>query len=89
MSSRFLPRVRVLRTATPHDSKISYEAVASVAFVSVLFYSSIPTFCSFFLMFFVLVRKKNAKSRFFTSRGVYVNLRYIAILYTYWIGNQL
>ena len=34
-------------------------------------------------------RKKNAKSRFFfTSRGAYVNLRYIAILYTYSIGNQ-
>ena len=27
--------------------------------VSVLFYSSIPTFCSFFLMFFVLVLLKN------------------------------
>ena len=26
---------------------------------------------------------------FFTSRGAYVNLRYIAILYTYSIGNQL
>ena len=25
---------------------------------------------------------------FFTSRGVYVNLRYIAMLYTYSIGNQ-
>ena len=50
--------------------------------VSVLFYSSIPTFCSFFF------RKKNAKSRFFTSRGAYVNLRYIVILYTYSIGNQ-
>ena len=33
-------------------------------------------------------RKKNAKSRFFTSRGAYVNLRYIAMLYTYSIGNQ-
>ena len=35
------------------------------------------------------IRKKNAKSGFFfTSRGAYVNLRYIAILYTYSIGNQ-
>ena len=33
-------------------------------------------------------RKKNAKSRFFTSRGAYVNVRYIAMLYTYSIGNQ-
>ena len=33
-------------------------------------------------------KKKNAKSRFFTSRGAYVNLRYIAMLYTYYIGNQ-
>ena len=34
-------------------------------------------------------RKKNAKSRFFfTSRGAYVNLHYIAILYTHSIGNQ-
>ena len=33
-------------------------------------------------------RKKNAKSRFFTSRGAYVNLLYIAMLYTYSIGNQ-
>ena len=34
-------------------------------------------------------KKKNAKSRFFTSRGAYVNLRYIAMCYTYSIGNQL
>ena len=33
-------------------------------------------------------RKKNAKSRFFTSRGAYINLRYIAMLYTHSIGNQ-
>ena len=33
-------------------------------------------------------KKKNVKSRFFTSRGAYVNLRYIAMLYTYSIGNQ-
>ena len=33
-------------------------------------------------------RKKNAKSRLFTSRGVYVNLRDIAMLYTHSIGNQ-
>ena len=30
---------------------------------------------------------KNAKWRFFTSRGAYVNLRYIAMLYTYSIEN--
>ena len=34
-------------------------------------------------------RRKNAKSRFcFTSRGAYVNLRYIAMLYTHLIANQ-
>ena len=33
-------------------------------------------------------KKKNAKSQFFTWRGAYVNLSYIAILYTYSIGNQ-
>ena len=33
-------------------------------------------------------KKKNAKSLFFTSRGAYVNLRYIAMLYTHSIGNQ-
>ena len=34
------------------------------------------------------IRKKNVKSRFFTSRGAYANLSYIAMLYTYSIGNQ-
>ena len=38
---------------------------------SVLFYSSIPTFCSFL----------ERRMRFFTSCGAYVNLRYIAMLY--------
>ena len=35
-------------------------------------------------------KKKNAKSRFFffTSCGAYVNMRYIAMLYTHSIGNQ-
>ena len=36
-------------------------------------------------------RKKNnnnAKSRFFTLCGAYVNLHYIAMLYTHSIGNQ-
>ena len=33
-------------------------------------------------------KKKNAKSRFFTSRGAYVKLRYITMLYTHSIGNQ-
>ena len=33
-------------------------------------------------------KKKNAKSRFFTSLGEYVNLCYIAMLYTHSIGNQ-
>ena len=28
-------------------------------------------------------KKKNAKSRFFNSRGAYVNLRYIAMLYIF------
>ena len=31
--------------------------------------------------------KKNAKSRFFTSRGAYVNCAVIAMLYTRSIGN--
>ena len=33
-------------------------------------------------------KKKNTKWRFFTSRGVYVNLRYIAMLCTHSIGNK-
>ena len=33
-------------------------------------------------------RKKNAKSRFLTSRGAYVNCAIIAMLYTHSIGNQ-
>ena len=33
-------------------------------------------------------KEKNAKSRFFTSRGAYIKLRYIAMLYAYSIGNQ-
>ena len=33
-------------------------------------------------------RKKNDKLRFFTSRGGYVKLRYIAMLYTHSIENQ-
>ena len=33
-------------------------------------------------------KKKNAKSRFFTSWGSYVNCAIIAMLYTHSIGNQ-
>ena len=33
-------------------------------------------------------KKKNVKSRYFTSRGAYVKLRYMAMLYTHSIGNQ-
>ena len=33
-------------------------------------------------------RKKNAKLQFFISRGAYVNLRYIAMLYIHSIANQ-
>ena len=33
-------------------------------------------------------KKKNNKSRFFSSRGAYVKLRYIALLYTHSIGKQ-
>ena len=33
-------------------------------------------------------KKKNAKSLFFTLRGAYVQLRYIAMLCTHSIGNQ-
>ena len=54
--------------------------------VSVLFCSSIPTFCSFFNV--LLERRRMPKRDFFTSCGAYVNLRYIAMLYTYSIGNQ-
>ena len=58
--------------------------------VSVLFYSSIPTFCSFFYVFrsFRSRKKKNAKSRFFTLHGAYVFCAIIAMLYTHLIGNQ-
>ena len=33
-------------------------------------------------------RRKNAKSRFLTSHGAYVNYAIIAMLYTHSIGNQ-
>ena len=33
-------------------------------------------------------KKENANQKFFTSRGAYVNMRYIAMLYTHSIGNQ-
>ena len=33
-------------------------------------------------------KKKNVKSRFFTSRGANVNCAIIAMLYTHSIGNQ-
>ena len=33
-------------------------------------------------------KKKNDKSRFFTSLGAFVNMRYILMLYTHSIGNQ-
>ena len=33
-------------------------------------------------------RKKNAKSRFFTSRGAYINCTIIVMLYTHSIRNQ-
>ena len=33
-------------------------------------------------------KKTNAKSRFFYLRDAYIKLRYIAMLYTHWIGNQ-
>ena len=33
-------------------------------------------------------KNKNAKSRFFTSRGAYIELHYIVMLYTHSIGNQ-
>ena len=32
--------------------------------------------------------KKNAKSRYFTSRSAYVNCALIAMLYTHFIANQ-
>ena len=33
-------------------------------------------------------KKKDAKSRFFTSCGAYIKLRSIAMLYTHLFGNQ-
>ena len=33
-------------------------------------------------------KNNNAKSRFLNLRGAYINLRYIAMLYTHSIGNQ-
>ena len=33
-------------------------------------------------------KKKNTKSRFLYLRGAYINLHYIAMLYTHSIGNQ-
>ena len=37
---------------------------------------------------FLMLERRMPNSYFFTSRGAYVNLRYIAMLYTYSIGNQ-
>ena len=54
-----------------------------------LFGSSIPTSLSIFKMFFRSLRRKNAKWRFFTSCGVYVNCAIMAMLYIHSIGNQL
>ena len=34
------------------------------------------------------IRRRKPNRDFFTSRGAYVNLRYIAMLYTHLIGNQ-
>ena len=34
------------------------------------------------------MKKKNAKSLFFTSRSAYINCTIIAMLYTHSIGNQ-
>ena len=45
----------------------------------ILFFFAAATFCSFQKMCFKK-KKKNAKSRFLTSRGAYVNLHYIAML---------
>ena len=50
-----------------------------------------PYFLFILKMFFVLVRrrkKKNAKSRFCTSRGAYVICDILAVLYTHSIGYQ-
>ena len=35
-----------------------------------------------------IIEERRRKWRFFTSRGAYVNLHYIAMLYTYSIGKQ-
>ena len=60
--------------------------------VSLLFCSSIPTSCSLkknvFRSFRSRRKKKNAKSREFTSHGVCLNCAIIAMLYTHSIGNQ-
>ena len=50
---------------------------------SVLFCSSIPTFCSLKKMFFILVTRRRMPNRdFFYSCGAYIKFRYIAMLYT-------
>ena len=45
----------------------------------------------FFVQFFIVFRgrkKKNAKSRLFTSRGAYINCAVMTMLYTHLIVNQ-
>ena len=57
--------------------------------VFVLFLQQHPYFLFIFKMFFRRrSKKKNDKSRFFTSRGAYINCSILAILYTHSIGNQ-
>ena len=58
--------------------------------INSFFGSSIPTSLFILKMFFVLVlrRRKNAKWRFFTSRGAHVNCAIMAMLYTHSNGNQ-
>ena len=55
--------------------------------ISTFFSSSIPTLF-IFKCCFVLIRK-NAKWRFFLSRGVHINCAIMAMLYTHSIGNQV
>ena len=73
MLSRFLPHVRVLLTATPHDSKISYEAVASVALMVATPLLSIRVnvlLCGYFEE--SKAQKRKSKAYFFIPYTLYI-----------------
>ena len=59
-----------------------------ITYISLLLLYLLVFAATSLLLFSFCYKKKNAKWRFLTSRGAYVKLRYIAILYTHSIGNQ-